>query len=197
MTQGPSDARSTGQASVRARAARIVGPSSILTLVIPILALVAALQTRSLLFLDYVHVITGGTWTGIDLFMGLVMRRVMRSLLPEARAEIIKKLVPIMLFFMPALASVAITAGIYLAGWLGLDFLSPPIIAAAIIVVILGVQGFGFILPNELRIFLELRKDKPNLDKIVKLGMKNIYLSGSQTIFQIAIIFVMAYLATV
>jgi len=179
------------------RTARIVGPTSILTLVIPVLALAAALQTRSLLFLDYVHVITGGTWAGIDLFMGLVMSRVMRSLLPEARAEIIKKLVPIMLFFMPALASVAITAGIYLAGWLGLDFLSPPIIAAAIIVVILGVQGFGFILPNELRIFLELRKDKPNLDKIVKLGMKNIYLSGSQTIFQIAIIFVMAYLATV
>jgi hypothetical protein len=197
MTQASSDARSTGQTPLPVRAPRIVGPSSILTLVIPVLALAAALQTRSLLFLDYVHVITGGTWTGIDLFMGLVMSRVMRSLLLEARAEIIKKLVPIMLFFMPALASVAITAGIYLAGWEGLDFLSPPIIAAAIIVIILGVQGFGFILPNEVRIFLELRKDKPNLDKIVKLGMRNIYLSGSQTIFQIAIIFVMAYLATV
>jgi hypothetical protein len=179
------------------RPARIVGPSSILTLVIPILALVAALQTRSILLLNYVHVITGGTWTGIDLFMGLVMSRVMRGLLPEARAEIIRKLVPIMLFFMPALASVAITAGIYLAGWLGLDLFSPAMIAAGIIVIILSVQGFGFIMPNEVKIFLELRKDKPNLDKIVKLGMRNIYLSGSQTIFQIAIIFVMAYFATI
>jgi hypothetical protein len=58
-------------------------------------------------------------------------------------------------------------------------------------------QGFGLIMPNEARIFLEVRKDKPNLDKIVKLGMRNIYLSGSQTILQIAIILVMAYLATV
>jgi hypothetical protein len=193
----PGSARNTVKTSVPAPSTRIAGPSSILTLVIPILALVAALQTRSVLLLDYVHVITGGTWTGVDLFMGLVMSRVMRGLLPEARAEIIKKLVPIMLFFMPALASVAITAGVYLAGWLGLDLFSPPIIAAAIIVIILGVQGFGLIMPNEVRIFLELRKDKPNVDKIVKLGMRNIYLSGSQTIFQIAIIFVMAYLATV
>jgi hypothetical protein len=51
------------------------------------------------------------------------------------------------------------------------------------------------ILPNEVRVFLELRKENPDTEKIVKLGMRNIYFAGSQTIFQIAIIFVMAYLA--
>jgi hypothetical protein len=42
--------------------------------------------------------------------MGLVMSRVMKGLAPEARSEVVKRLVPLMLFLMPALASVAITA---------------------------------------------------------------------------------------
>jgi hypothetical protein len=177
------------------RASPIVGPSAYLTLAVPVVALIAALLSGSLLLLDYVHVLTGGTWTGIDLFMGLVMSRVMRGLSPQSRAEIIKKLVPMMLFFMPALASVAVTGGIYLANHEGLSFFSAPIIIAIIIVVILSVQGFGLILPNEVRILLELRKANPSTEKIVKLGMRNIYFAGSQTIFQIAIIFVMAYIA--
>ena len=176
---------------------KLVSLSSILTLVVPIVALIVALLSGSLLLLTYVHVLTGGTWTGIDLFMGLVMSRVLRGLAPQNRAEIIKKLVPIMLFFMPALASVAITAGIFLAGSLGLSLFSTPMIIAEIIVVILSVQGFLLILPNEVRVFLELRKARPNIDKVVKLGMRNIYFAGSQTIFQILIIFVMAYLAVI
>lgn len=173
----------------------IVGLSSIMTLLVPVVTLIAAVLSGSLLFLDYVHVITGGTWTGVDLFMGLVMSRVLRGLRPEARAEFIKKLVPIMLFLMPALASVSITAGVYLASWEGRDFFSLPIIAAGVIVIILSVQGFGFILPNEVRIFMELRKEQPDVQKVIRLGMRNIYLSGSQSVLQIALIVVMAYLA--
>ena len=191
MTQAPNTIVSASKANA------IIGPISLLTLAIPVIALAVALLSGSLLLLNYVHVLTGGTWTGIDLFMGLVMIRVLHGLSPQNRAEIIKKLVPIMLFFMPALATVAITAGIYLVGRLGLDFFSTPVVIAGIIVIILSAQGFGLILPTEVRIFLELRKASPNIEKVVKLGMRNIYFAGSQTVFQIAIIFVMAYLATV
>jgi hypothetical protein len=174
----------------------LLSPTSYITLATPIVVLFIALLLRSKLLLDYTHVICGGTWTGIDLFMGLVMSRVMKGLVPEARAEVVKRLVPLMLFLMPALASVAITAGIYLAQWEGLlNIQSPLIIAAVMIVAILSIQGFGIILPTEIRIFLELAKDDPNRDKIVRLGMRNIRVSGSQAIFQIAIIFVMANLA--
>src|SRR5579884_87926 len=38
--------------------------------VIPPLALILALSTSSLYLLDYVHVISGGTWTGFDIFHG-------------------------------------------------------------------------------------------------------------------------------
>jgi len=174
----------------------LVTPTSIMTLLTPIAVLIAALVTQNRLLLDYTHVICGGTWTGIDLFMGLVMSRVMKGLEPGARAEVVKRLVPLMLFLMPALASVAITAGVFLAQWEGLfDIHSPLIMAAGVIVLILSFQGFGILLPTEVRIFLELIKPNPNRDKVVKLGMRNITVSGSQAIFQIAIIFVMANLA--
>jgi hypothetical protein len=189
VTKPPSTTTLAGKAGA------IVGPGAYVTLAVPIVALIAALLSGSLLLLNFVHVLIAGTWTGIDLFMGLVMSRVMRGLSPQSRAEIIKKLVPMMLFFMPGLASVGITAGIYLAGSLGLSFFSTPLIIAIIIVVILSVQGFGLILPNEVRVLLELRKANPDTEKVVKLGMRNIYFAGSQTIFQISMIFVMAYLA--
>lgn len=166
-----------------------------MTLAVPVLALIVAVLSGRLLFLDYVHVITGGTWTGIDLFMGLVMSRVLRGLRPESRAEFIKKLVPIMLFLMPALASVAITAGVFLAAWEGLNFFSLPVMSAGVIVLVLAVQGFGLILPAEVRIFLELRKEHPDVQKVIRLGMRNLYLSGSQSVFQVALIVVMAFLA--
>ena len=175
---------------------RLLTPSSFATLLVPIVVLAIALASRNIVLLDYTHVICGGTWTGIDLFMGLVMSRIMKGLTPETRAEVVKRLVPVMLFLMPALASVAITAGIYLAQWEGLLNLgSPLIIAAIIIVAVLTVQGFGIIMPTEIRIFLELMKKNPDRERIVKWGMRNIKISGSQAIFQIAIIFVMANLA--
>lgn len=117
-------------ASDESLAGRLVAPSSLVTLATPIAALAVALLTKNRLLLDYTHVICGGTWTGIDLFMGLVMSRVIRGLAPEARVEVVKKLVPLMLFLMPSLASVAITAGIYLAQWEGLLSLQSPLILA-------------------------------------------------------------------
>ncbi|MCG3109897.1 hypothetical protein L3N51_02194 [Metallosphaera sp. J1] len=82
------------------------------TLLVPIVALIGALS-GSFVLLDYVNVITEGAWTGIDLFMGLLISRAMRSLDPPTRAEIIKRR-SMMLFFMLALAS-ATTTGVYIA----------------------------------------------------------------------------------
>ena len=82
---------------------------------IPIAALIVVLLSGSLVYLDYVHVKTGGTWTGIDLSMGLVMARVIRSLSVPERAEMTKPLTPKTLFLIPSLVSVAITSGVYVA----------------------------------------------------------------------------------
>lgn len=163
---------------------------------VPIVAFIAAFLSGSFLYLDYVHVITGGTWTGVDLFMGLVMSRVMRSLSVPERAEVAKRLTTKTLFLMPSLASVAITSGIYVAMNTGVfNLQSPLIIAAGIVVAILTIQGFGVLLPNSLRILLEITKEKPDVAKIAKLNMRNLRISGSQAAFQILIVFIMANFA--
>ncbi len=164
--------------------------------VIPPIVLVAAVAAKSLYLLDYVHVISGATWTGFDVFSGVVLTRIMRTLDIPARVEIAKRLTPTTFFIVPSLAATAITAGIYLAQTTGkFDLSSPWIIAAGIIVVILAAQGFGIFMPNGLRIFIELAKVKPDTAKIAKLNLRNIRLSGSQAIFQLLIILIMAHLA--
>ena len=175
---------------------RLLTPYSVLTLAVPLVALAAVMSMDSLLALNYIHVLMGGTWTGIDLFMGIVMGRVMKGLEPPARIQVIKKLVPVMLFLMPSLATAAITSGITLADRMHILTLeSPTIVAAVVIVIILSVQGFGMIMPTEIRVFLEVRKKEPDRDKLIRWGMRNVKLAGSQGVFQVALIFVMANLA--
>jgi len=164
--------------------------------IIPPIVLVAAMSIKSLYLLDYVHVISGATWTGFDIYMGVVMSRILRLLEIPARVEIAKRLTPITFFILPSLSATAITAGIYLAqAEAKFDLSSPWIIAAGVVVLILTGQGFGVFLPNGVRIFLEMAKKNPNLALIAKLNMRNIRLAGSQAIFQVIIILIMAHLA--
>ncbi len=59
--------------------------------VVPIIGLGVALISGSIVFLDYVHVMTGGMWTGIDLFMGIFGRTVMMRISPPSRVEVAKQ----------------------------------------------------------------------------------------------------------
>ena len=79
----------------------IVTTRSYILFFLPIIACVSAVAIGNFIFLDYVHVLSGGIWTGIDLFMGFIVGPVIGKLKPPARAEVIKNLVPYMLFFMP------------------------------------------------------------------------------------------------
>ena len=53
------------------------------------------------------------------------------------------------------------------------------------------------LLPNNVRILLEVQKAKPDVDKIVRFNRRNLLISGSQAVFQFAIIFIMAQLAMI
>lgn len=164
-------------------------------IVLPNAALAVAMALGSLMLLNYVHIMTGALWTGIDLFMGLAVGPVLGAMEPQQRAEVFKRLIPKITFLMPMLSSVTIISGVLLAqrlGMLSLDSLW--IMAALIITAILIIQGFGVLLPNEIRIFKQLISPTPDVDRIVKLGMQNARLAGIQGLFQLAIIFVMANL---
>src|SRR5258706_15630494 len=60
--------------------------------------------------LNFIHVIFGVPWTGIDLFMGFVMGPIMRRLDLPLRRALIMRLMPRMLFLMPTLSIVTGTS---------------------------------------------------------------------------------------
>lgn len=161
---------------------------------LPIGALIYALNFGSLTSLNFVHVMTGALWTGIDLFMGFVLGPVLGGMEPKNRADVFKRLVPKMTFLMPVLATVATVSGLYLAQRLGYSLSNPLAITAVVIVSILTIQGFGILLPNEIRVFQQLLSKSPNVEKISRLGMMNARLGGVQGLLQLAIIIVMAKL---
>ena len=86
---------------------------------IPLLALGWALAGNDLATLTYVHVMAGVLWTGIDLFMGMIVGPVLGGLEPDRRAAFFRTFTPKMTFLMPTLAVVTITGGITLAQGLG------------------------------------------------------------------------------
>ena len=68
---------------------------------------------------------------------------------------------------------------------------SPWVIATLAIVTLLSVQGFGVILPGEVRIYRQLTSGDPDFDLIGEIGMRNAKLGGIQGAMQLTIIFLM------
>lgn len=165
----------------------------VLVIGLPVGALTWAINSGNITFLNYIHVLTGVLWTGVDLFYGIVFGPMLAGLDVQIRASLFRRLTPKMTFLMPTLAGVTITSGINLAQWLQIDNLSDPwILAAAIIVAILTVQGMFVILPVEISIWRQLLKDRPDLQKISRRGMITAAFGGIQGIMQLGVIYIMA-----
>src|ERR1700742_3581910 len=106
----------------------------------------AAMASDSLWALNFVHVMAGVLWTGIDLFMGFVIGPIQRKLDLAARRQLVMRLMPIMLFLMPTLATITGWAGTTLASRLGFYAMPYPeklwVIGALTVLAILTIQGF-------------------------------------------------------
>ena len=160
----------------------------------------AAILGSSLWFLNFVHVMTGSLWTGIDLFMGFVIGPIMRSVSFETRRVIIAGLIPRTLILMPTLSIITSTAGWFLAVRMGfLDFGYPEfwwVIGALAIVTVLTVQGLGYLLPTNLRLYFEVQKAQPDAQKTARWMKTYVRVVAVQGTMQVAIIVVMARFAT-
>jgi len=169
-------------------------------IVIPIVALIAAILTANFLLLNYVHVFTSMLWTGTDIFMAFLLGPVLRNVSLSTRKEVISWLMPKMIFYMPTVAAVTTTAGYYLASRLGLITLHPPVVywifAVLVIVAAMLIQGLGILLPTNLRVYYELRRDEPDMLKIQKLMRRYVKVVAMQAVSQFIIIFIMAEFAT-
>ena len=94
--------------------------------------------------------------------------------------------------------SATTTAGYYVALRLGLITLHPPVVywifAVLVVVAAMLIQGLGILLPTNLRVYFELRRDEPDMLKIQKLMKRYVKVVPLQAVSQFIIIFIMAEL---
>ncbi len=164
--------------------------------VIAIGVMIAAIASHDRWFLNFVHVICGVLWTGIDLFMGFIVGPILRRVDITVRREVIVRLVPKTLFLMPTLAIITGTSGWYLAKDLGfLDLPWPQfgwVAAALTLVTLMTIQGTGYLLPTNLRVCLELRKPNPDGAKIGRMMRSFFFAVACQGTMQVLTIVIMA-----
>ena len=162
--------------------------------------MVAAILSQRLWFLNFVHVFSGVLWTGTDLFLGFMLGPILRRLDLPTRRGLLGRLMPRMLFYMPTLAIVTTTSGWYLARQMGFLNLPYPyywwLIASYAIVAILTVQGFGILLPTNVRVTLELQKELPDLEKIQRWTRTYVRVVAMQGVMQVGVVLVMSRIAT-
>ncbi len=104
----------TIRGTIRGMAGRANPAFAVAVVVIPVAALVYAVVAGSTEIHTYVHVMAGVLWTGIDLFMAMVLGPVLGGLAVEERASVFERFTPKMTFLMPTLALVTIAGGITL-----------------------------------------------------------------------------------
>ncbi len=177
-----------------------IRPWYVVASVVALAVMVIAIEFGSNWVLNFVHVMCGGLWTGIDLFMGFVIGPILRRLPLEARRAVIAALVPRTLFLMPTLSIITATSGWFLAERTGFLDLNYPefwwVVASLVIVAVLTVQGLGYLLPANLRIYFELQKPTPDLAMVARWMRVYFGVVASQGAMQVAIIIVMARFAT-
>lgn len=158
--------------------------------------MIFAIAQHDLYLLNWVHVLSGALWTGADLFMGFILGPVFRKLDVRTRTAVIAYLVPRTLLYFPMVALTAGTAGWYLADWLGFtdpaNSLHDLVLASVSLVTVMAVMGLGFLLPNNVRIWMELRRAEPDRERIARINRINIWLAGGQGVMQIAMLLLMA-----
>jgi hypothetical protein len=146
--------------------------------------------------LNFVHVICGVMWTGIDLFMGFVIGPILRRVDPPVRREFTLRLMPKTLFLMPTLSIITGTTGWFLAKDLG--FLDVPwpqfgwVATALALVVLMTIQGVGYLLPTNLRVCIELRRPDPDFAKISRMMRSFFVAVAVQGTMQVLTIIIMA-----
>jgi hypothetical protein len=158
-------------------------------------AMAGVVALGNLWLLNFVHVFSSLLWTGIDLFMGFVLGPILRRVDISARREVVRRLTPRTLFLMPAISTISGTTGWFLAselGYLRLDWPAFGWVATALaLVVLMAIQGLGFLTPVNVFVCLELQKPHPDLHRIRIWMQRYFYVVAAQGTMQVAIIVIM------
>lgn len=162
--------------------------------------LVAAIVGNWLWALDFFHIVGGGLWTGIDLFVGLIIGPILGRLSIPARMEFSMRFMPKMVLIMPTLVTVTLASGWQLARYVGYLNLPYPqhwwITASFIVVGVMAIIALGILEPANLAVLFELRKPHPNGELIGKLMRRFIYTAGITGVMQLATLVIMTKITT-
>ena len=166
----------------------------VIALVVPAIAFIAALIIPGILILDYVHVLFGALWTGVDVFMGLIFFIVLSGMEDKIRSDISFRLIPMLLYFIPAMSVFTPLLGFTLAmreNMFRLDYL---FIAIITISIILAVVSFAVIVPAIYGIYKGFKGNNIDESRNGELLMRIAKAASLQMVLQIVIISLMAYI---
>jgi hypothetical protein len=150
--------------------------------------------------LTFCHVVGGGLWTAIDLFVGLVVGPILGRLSIPARMEFTARFMPKMVLIMPTLVLMTLAAGFQLALQEGNLTPSSPnhawLVASYCVVGVMAVIALGVLEPANLAVLVEMRKARPDGEIIVRLMKRFIYTAGITGLMQVATLIIMTRVAT-
>ncbi|HVB01610.1 MAG TPA: hypothetical protein VNE42_10170 [Acidimicrobiales bacterium] len=168
---------------------------------IALIGLIVAIASNSFWALDFFHVVSGGLWTGIDLFVGFIIGPILGRLSIPARAEFSARFMPKMVIVMPTLVIMTLASGWQVArrqhtiltsyshhGW---------VVASMIVVGVMAVIAIGLLEPANLAVLFEMDKPHPNGQLIEKLMKRFIYTAGITGAMQVATLVIMTKIASV
>src|ERR1035438_8195182 len=150
--------------------------------------------------LVFCHVAGGGLWTGIDLFVGLVLGPILGRLSIPARAEFSARFMPKMVIIMPTVVMMTLATGFQIARKMGNLYAKSPnhpwLIASFCVVGVMAVIALGILEPANIAVLFEMNKPVPNGELIGKLMKRFIYTAGITGLMQIATLIIMTRVAT-
>jgi hypothetical protein len=172
---------------------------------LPIVAAVVAFVIVSiagnwLWALTFCHVVGGGLWTAVDLFVGLIVGPILRSLPPQARSEFSARFMPKMVLLMPTLVLMTLAAGFQLA--LREGNLAPTnpnhawLVVSYCVVGVMAVIALGVLSPANITVLVEMRKPRPDGAVIARLMRRFLMTAGVIGVMQVATLIIMTRVAT-
>jgi len=150
--------------------------------------------------LAFCHVVGGGLWTAIDLFVGLIIGPILGRLPLAARAEFTARFMPKMVLIMPTLVLMTLAAGFQLALNEGNLAPSSPnhawLIVSYCVVGVMAVIALGVLEPANIAVLVEMRKQAPDGEVIAQLMRRFVVTAGITGVMQVATLIIMTRVAT-
>jgi hypothetical protein len=179
---------------------QIVPTRAIPIVALVVIGLVAAIASNKLWALEFFHVVGGGLWTGVDLFVGLILGPIIGRMSIPARVEFTTKFMPKMVLLMPTLVTMTLASGWQLARHLGnLEASSPNhgwLVASFVVVGVMATIAIGVLEPANLAVLFELKKPQPDGARIAKLMRRFVYTAGITGLLQVATLIIMTRVAS-